>query len=42
LPMVDAGPHFSYMLQWFAFATIALVGGVILTRRGIVAERSEG
>ncbi len=42
LPMVDAGPHFSYMLQWFAFATIALIGGVILTRRGIVAERSEG
>lgn len=42
LPMVDAGPHFSYMLQWFAFATIALFGGVILTRRGIVAERSKG
>jgi len=42
LPVVDAGPHFSYMLQWFAFATIALIGGVILTRRGIVAERSKG
>lgn len=42
LPVVDAGPHFSYMLQWFAFAIIALVGGVILARRGIVAERSEG
>jgi len=32
-PTPDEGPHFSYMLQWFAFATIALVGGAVLLRR---------
>jgi surfeit locus 1 family protein len=34
LPALDAGPHLSYAIQWFAFATIALVGGVLLARRG--------
>ncbi len=34
LPAVDAGPHFSYMMQWFAFATIAVIGGVALFARG--------
>ncbi len=38
LPVPDGGPHFSYMLQWFAFALIAIVGGVLLYRR----SRSEG
>lgn len=33
-PKLDDGPHLSYAFQWFAFATIALVGG------GIVAARS--
>jgi surfeit locus 1 family protein len=33
LPALDAGPHLSYAIQWFAFATIALVGGGILARR---------
>jgi surfeit locus 1 family protein len=32
-PVLDAGPHRSYAAQWFAFAIIALVGGVILFRR---------
>ena len=32
LPVVDPGPHRSYMLQWFAFALIAVVGGVVLFR----------
>ena len=32
-PSLDNGPHLSYMLQWFAFATIALVGGVVLLVR---------
>ena len=32
-PTLDNGPHFSYMLQWFAFATIAIVGGVLLVVR---------
>ena len=33
---LDEGPHLSYMLQWFAFATIAIVMGsiVLLGRRG--------
>jgi cytochrome oxidase assembly protein ShyY1 len=30
----DEGPHLSYAIQWFAFATIALVGFVFLVRRG--------
>lgn len=35
LPALDEGPHRSYAVQWFAFATIAAVGGVILAlRRG--------
>jgi surfeit locus 1 family protein len=42
LPAVDAGPHRSYALQWFAFALIAVVGGVALYRRSIVAAASAG
>ncbi len=34
LPAVDAGPHRSYALQWFAFAIIAVVGGIFLFRQG--------
>ena len=33
LPVPDEGPHKSYALQWFAFAVIAVVGGVALTIR---------
>jgi len=33
LPPRDNGPHLSYAVQWFAFATIAAVGGVILAWR---------
>lgn len=34
-PSLDAGPHLSYALQWFSFATIALVGwGALVMRRG--------
>lgn len=33
MPVLDAGPHLSYAIQWFSFATIALVGaGYILVR----------
>ena len=32
-PVVDMGPHRSYATQWFAFAIIAVVGGVVLFRR---------
>jgi surfeit locus 1 family protein len=37
LPAVDPGPHRSYALQWFGFALIAVVGGIALYRRSIVA-----
>jgi cytochrome oxidase assembly protein ShyY1 len=33
LPALSEGPHLSYAIQWFSFATIALVGAAILLRR---------
>ncbi|WKW13201.1 SURF1 family protein [Pseudogemmatithrix spongiicola] len=33
LPSIDMGPHRSYAAQWFAFAIIAVVGGIVLFRR---------
>jgi surfeit locus 1 family protein len=33
LPEQDEGPHLSYALQWFGFATIAVVGSSILYAR---------
>jgi surfeit locus 1 family protein len=32
-PELTDGPHLSYAFQWFAFAAIALVGGLMLARR---------
>ena len=32
-PTLDDGPHLSYAIQWFAFATIAVVGCVVLLAR---------
>jgi surfeit locus 1 family protein len=32
-PVLDSGPHLSYAVQWFSFATIFLVGWVILLVR---------
>jgi cytochrome oxidase assembly protein ShyY1 len=32
-PELDEGPHLSYMIQWFIFATIAVVGYLILVWR---------
>jgi surfeit locus 1 family protein len=33
LPVLDDGPHLSYAFQWFAFATIAVVGaGAVVVR----------
>ncbi len=34
-PELSEGPHLSYAIQWFTFATIALVGYVLLVRREI-------
>ena len=31
--VLSEGPHLSYAIQWFTFATIAVVGAVILLRR---------
>lgn len=33
LPPLDGGPHFSYAMQWFIFATIAAVGYPLILRR---------
>jgi surfeit locus 1 family protein len=33
LPELSEGPHFSYAIQWFSFATIAIVGCAVLLRR---------
>jgi cytochrome oxidase assembly protein ShyY1 len=33
IPPLDEGPHFSYALQWFAFAVVALVGAGIVIRQ---------
>ena len=41
LPVVDAGSHKSYAIQWFSFAAIAVAGGLLLFRRSIVADRTE-
>lgn len=30
-PELDNGPHLSYAIQWFSFAVIVIVGGVILS-----------
>jgi surfeit locus 1 family protein len=36
---LDDGPHLSYAIQWFAFATIALAGGGIIYFRGSLFGR---
>lgn len=33
MPELTEGPHLSYAIQWFSFATIAVVGYVVLVRR---------
>jgi len=37
LPPLDDGPHLSYAVQWFSFATIALVGGALWLRKHRIA-----
>ena len=36
-PTFDEGPHLSYAIQWFAFASIAVIGCVLL----LVRDRRE-
>jgi len=38
-PELSEGPHFSYAIQWFTFATIALVGYGLLVRREVKDRR---
>jgi len=40
LPTLDEGPHFSYAVQWFLFATVGVVGYPILLRRELHGRRS--
>lgn len=32
-PVLDDGPHLSYAIQWFAFAVLAVVFGVVIVRQ---------
>lgn len=41
-PKLDEGPHLSYAFQWFAFATIALVGAGIVTARSMRRTSGSG
>lgn len=38
-PELGPGSHLSYAIQWFAFATIAVAGGLLLFRRALAAGR---
>ena len=40
-PELTEGPHLGYAFQWFAFATIAVVGYVILIRRELLNRRHD-
>jgi surfeit locus 1 family protein len=37
-PVLAPGNHKSYAIQWFAFALIAVAGGVLLFRRSVAAR----
>jgi cytochrome oxidase assembly protein ShyY1 len=41
-PPLDEGPHFSYMIQWWLFALVGIVGYPILLRREIEKHRRIG
>jgi cytochrome oxidase assembly protein ShyY1 len=38
-PTLDEGPHLSYAVQWFIFATAVLVGWVLAVRRSLATRR---
>ena len=38
-PTLDEGPHLSYAVQWFIFATAVLIGWVLAIRRSIATNR---
>jgi surfeit locus 1 family protein len=41
LPPLDEGPHLSYAIQWFSFASIAVIGYVVLLRKEAGRESAE-
>ena len=42
LPPLSDGPHLSYVVQWFSFALIIVVGSLVLLRQRYVRGRPEG
>ncbi len=38
---LDEGPHLGYAIQWFAFASIAIIGGTLWIRRQITSNETE-
>jgi cytochrome oxidase assembly protein ShyY1 len=41
LPALDSGPHLSYAIQWFIFASVGLIGWPLLLRKTARSERAE-
>jgi surfeit locus 1 family protein len=41
VPPLDEGPHLSYAIQWFAFATVALVGALFVIRQAHADDRRD-
>jgi len=39
-PVLSPGSHKSYAIQWFAFACIAVAGGLLLFRRNVAEDRA--
>ena len=42
LPALSDGPHLSYVVQWFSFAVIILVGSLVLLRQRHTRKGPEG
>jgi surfeit locus 1 family protein len=40
LPELDDGPHLSYAIQWFSFAVLAVIFGVVMLRQQRELEES--
>jgi surfeit locus 1 family protein len=38
-PELTNGPHLGYAIQWFSFATIAIIGWAVLVRREVLDRR---
>jgi surfeit locus 1 family protein len=39
-PPLDDGPHLSYAIQWFAFAVMTVVFGIVLARKRLSGEKT--